>query len=339
MKAQNEFVNSIINSLPGIFYIFDEDGNYIRWNRNFEKLLNLTHVEFKKENLLTHYNAENKKIIIRELHNVLKNGEAKFTAHINAGDGSHPAYYLTGVACEINGKRYIVGTGFDITDKENIDQELQKSLHEKEVLLAEIHHRVKNNLAAISGLLELETYNVKNLQATQVLINSMLRVRSIALIHEKLYQFKELSRIRMRNYVKELVQTIIKTIATDVKIDLKTEIDDIMMNVNQAIPTALILNELITNSLEHAFPNMEAGILGISFKKVKNKFYLEVYDNGIGIDPDIINNSVKTLGIKLIKTLAKQLDAELSIFSNNGTHTCLNFLPSNSTGSDSTLYE
>jgi len=323
LKSHNELIEAVIKSLPGIFYMFDENGRYIQWNKNFEELLGLTTEEFKQENLLDHYDKQDRKLIKEKLGEVFDKGYTEFTAQILAADGSRPTYFLTGIICLFKGKKYVVGNGYNVTKQMQAEKELKNSLHTKEVLLSEVHHRVKNNLAVISGLLELETEQVQKYEVKKILRESILRIQSMALIHEKLYQSEELSRIPMRNYIFELVHVIIDTMALDIEINLKTEVENVLMNVNQAVPMALILNELVTNSLKHAYPDRDNGELGISLKRKKGNFILEVYDDGVGTDYDYKN--ARTLGLKLIDTLSKQLDANLTIRNNKGTHVHLVF--------------
>ncbi len=259
LKTQNEFIEAVINSLPGIFYLFDDEGNYLQWNRNFERLLGLDSEQFVKEHLLDHYDEEDKIIIQENLKKVIEDGETAFVAHINADDGTKPAYYLTGISIMMNNKKYIVGNGFDITDLEKSELELRKSLKDKEILLAEIHHRVKNNLAMISGLIELQRDSVKNRTARNTLMESMLRIHSMALIHEKLYHSQDLAHINMDEYIPELAHSIIEVLTSNITVKLETEIDQIRLDINQAIPIALILNELISNSMKHAFIKQQTG--------------------------------------------------------------------------------
>jgi len=323
LKSNNDLIEAVIKSLPGIFYMFDVEGNYIRWNKNFEKLLGRTSEEFARGHLLDHYIGEDKKLIKQKLKEVIKKGEVEFTAKMQAADGTQPIYLLTGVRCTFHGKKYIVGSGFDITKLKQTERELKKANHTKEILLSEIHHRVKNNMAIISGLMELAMFNTQSAEAKQTLVESMLRIQSMAIIHEKLYQSSELSRIPMRNYISDLANKICDSMAVDIVLDINTDIDELSLDINRAIPVALILNELISNSLKHAFPGKRRGKINIAFKAQKENYFVMVSDNGVGINMDIMN--AKTLGLTIIKTLSKQLKANLNIQNDQGTQTTLSF--------------
>ncbi len=206
----------------------------------------------------------------------------------------------------------IFGIYVDITDSREAEEKVKRSLKEKEVLLAEIHHRVKNNLAVITGLLELQGYNTTQEEAKEALKESQMRINSIALIHEKLYQNENLSEISFETYIQELAEVIsssLQLVNTDVEISF--DIDPVHLTVNQAIPCGLILNELITNAYKHAFADRKTGHIGITFKALDNNMVrLSICDDGIGLPEQLTLNNPKTLGLTLIRTLSRQLNGE-----------------------------
>ncbi len=214
----------------------------------------------------------------------------------------------------------LYGIYVDITERKQTEEEIKKSLREKEVLLAEIHHRVKNNLAVITGLLELQSYNTKNNDARMVLRNSQMRVNSIALVHEKLYQNENLSRIDIHNYIEELSSVIQNTISTEIRdVKLHLDLDPIELAITQAIPCGLLLNEILTNSYKHAFEGESKGKIWISFKEIHDELVYTIKDNGRGLSAeDIPKGKTSSLGMKLIQTLGKQLNAKTSITSEEG---------------------
>lgn len=199
-------------------------------------------------------------------------------------------------------------------------KELQHGLEEKEVLIKEIHHRVKNNLAVISGLLEMQSWNLDNVEAKKALGDSKLRVLAIAKIHENLYQNKNLGKIDFENFLKELRDGIVSTMQTsENKIEVDIEVRSGLIRVDQAIPCGLIINELVTNSYKHAFTDQENKKILIRFVEDQNYLNLSVQDNGKGISEDLLDKNSNSLGITLIKSLATQLDATISIQNKNGT--------------------
>ncbi|HEX6981253.1 MAG TPA: two-component regulator propeller domain-containing protein [Balneolaceae bacterium] len=203
--------------------------------------------------------------------------------------------------------------------KELVDEQtkdLTLALEEKEVLIKEIHHRVKNNLAVISGLLELQVGYSDDDFAAKILRESQRRVQSISMIHEKLYQNERLSEINFADYIDELIEIIADSHShPDKKIEVKTIIDDVKLGVNQGIPCGLILNELLSNAFEHAFKDQKEGRITIKFKEDSGKLEFSVADDGIGLPSDFESTKAeaKSLGIILVETLTQQLEGKLTI--------------------------
>jgi two-component sensor histidine kinase len=218
------------------------------------------------------------------------------------------------------------GLYVDITDRERSEETVRKSLKEKELLLAEVHHRVKNNLAVISGLLELQSYAVDDLKVNHVLNDSRLRIQSIALVHEKLYQSENLSEIDVDPYIRELMQSLQKSFksnTTDITINF--QIDPINLIITQAIPCGLLINEIVTNAYKHAFKDRDQGIVEIKFTKEKELLILSIKDNGVGLDNMNYAKPGPSLGMKLIRTISKQLKAETEMKSGEGAEFIFRF--------------
>ncbi len=206
----------------------------------------------------------------------------------------------------------------DVTERKKANQAIRDSLREKEVLLSEIHHRVKNNLAVVSGILQLQAYASKNDEVTKALTESQSRIQSISLVHEMLYHDYTLAYINYKIYVNDLLLAISKMYSNDEKeILLDAEVEDISLDVNLAIPCSLLLNEVIVNSYKHAFDGMKEGKICVSMKKDNGNYILSVEDNGTGFEEDELKNS-KSLGKTLIKTLASQLHGDYSIARGEG---------------------
>lgn len=218
------------------------------------------------------------------------------------------------------------GLYVDITDRKRSEETIKKSLREKEVLLAEVHHRVKNNLAVITGLLELQSYTTENTNAQRVLKDSQLRIHSIALVHEKLYQNENLSDIKVQSYIRELVDSLRKSFKTNtVNVNIHFELDDVNLVITQAIPCGLLINEIVTNAYKHAFLDREQGNVWIRFKKDKRSLSLSIKDDGVGINDMNYSKPGPSLGMKLIRTISKQLKAETEIKSGEGTEFIFRF--------------
>lgn len=227
-------------------------------------------------------------------------------------DGSLVDVLIYGVPVIVDGKPVsIFGIYVDITERKQAEERVRKSLKEKEVLLAEIHHRVKNNLAVITGLLELQSFNTGSDEATEVLKESQMRVNSIALIHEKLYQNENLSSILFEQYLEELTDVIVSSLSSsETNISINIDADPVKLTVNQAIPCGLILNEIITNAHKHAFADRDEGRIDIALKGEDGEITMQITDNGVGLPDGTSLEQPTSLGLKLIGTLSKQLNGK-----------------------------
>jgi PAS domain S-box-containing protein len=201
---------------------------------------------------------------------------------------------------------------------------IRDSLAEKEVLLKEIHHRVKNNMQIISSLLNLQLQHVQEEEASNVLIESQGRVKTMAMIHEKLYQSPDLTRIRFRDYIQKLAYDILYTYGVKAgSIELEMDIDNIELGMETSIPCGLIINELVTNSVKYAFPEGKGTII-IQFKG-QDELQLIIKDDGIGLPREIDLEHTETLGLQLVLNLVKQLNGELTINRSQGTEYIIKF--------------
>lgn len=228
---------------------------------------------------------------------------------------------------EFTDDRLFAGIIMDVTDLHQTEEQLKQSLTEKNILIQEIHHRVKNNLAVISSMLELQEDQLSSEMAKKALQISRLRIHSIAKIHEKLYENESLAHIKMDEYITELSQIVgaqYQHIRSDVNIEIDAE--PIIFNINQAIPCGLILNELLNNAYQHAFDNADAGLITIGLTtKEENQLTLIVADNGKGLEDEQNIEEPKSLGMTLIKSLVEQLHGTLAIDRKEGTSITIEF--------------
>ncbi|MBO6586867.1 MAG: PAS domain S-box protein [Gracilimonas sp.] len=432
LKWEKRFIDRAINSIPGLFYVLDEDGNYVRINDDFINTLGYSREEIDTMNPIDFYEPEDQPRVTEAIQKAFTEGSASLISRIRTKSGKLPYYYLTGAHFEENGNNYILGTGIDISDqvhtrelysqaqeiakigaweydliknelhwteatkqihevdtdyKPNVDealkfykegesrerinevvenaiengepydvelqiitakgnekwvramgkaefsgdtcvriygsfqdinakkiteQSLMKSLNDQETMLMEIHHRVKNNLALVSGFLQLQAFQTDSEETFNLLSDSQSRIKSISLIHEQLYQSESFSQISMKENIQKLVQHVESSVPTETDVRIKLKVSDIQLNINQAIPLALIVNELLTNSYKHAFKGREKGIINIALNKSgKGIIKLTLSDDGIGLPPDFDMNHSTSLGFTLLKTLASQLNANL----------------------------
>jgi len=213
-------------------------------------------------------------------------------------------------------KGYFEGVAIDITEHKQAEDKIKASLKEKEVLLREIHHRVKNNMQVIISLLSLQYDKIKDKQSLEMFKESQDRIRSMSLIHEKLYQSGDLANIAFSGYVKDLVTRLVGSYGVNPeRIELKIEVEDVSIGLDNAIPCGLIINELVSNSLKYAFPQEGKGEIKIALRSVnEDELELTVSDNGIGIPEDLDFENPESLGLDLVKTLAEHnLDAKIEL--------------------------
>lgn len=192
---------------------------------------------------------------------------------------------------------------------------IEKKNHEKELLLKEIHHRVKNNLQTISSLLNMQARATENAETKTILHSSHNRVFSMAMVHEMLYAQEDLSKIEYQEYVNQLANFLIGSLKkTDEDIKLNINIKSIKFSIETAIPLGLLISELITNSLKHAFPVTDKGTITVNIEKTDPQYYLLTYsDSGVGMNPDILLKNSKSMGVKLMEKLARQLHGNIKL--------------------------
>ncbi|EKQ53102.1 MAG: PAS domain S-box [Methanobacterium sp. Maddingley MBC34] len=208
----------------------------------------------------------------------------------------------------------------DITDRKKAEDKIKKSLKEKEVLLSEIHHRVKNNMQIISSLLSLQSQYVAKAETVDVLQESQDRVKAMATIYEKLSQSNDLTKINFESYMQSLIQGLFYShTIKEGQINPIIKIENIMLNIETAIPCGLIISELVSNILKHAFPEGREGKMCVSLKAHDNRYELKISDDGIGFPEDIDFKTTDTLGLKLVNTLVKQIDGEITLDRSHGT--------------------
>ena len=346
--AEKELIESknrlfdIIDFLPDPTFAINSRGKVIAWNRAIEAITG-----FRAEDMLGKGNYEyalpiygiRRPILIDSVTDPNKIIEKQYSKIKRWEDGIYgqtnaplkginrilwgkavPLYDDKGIT---NGAIEVIR---DITESKKAEKEVIDSLHEKELLIKEIHHRVKNNMQIVSSLLNLQTNYVDEKETVDVLKESQNRVRSMAMIHEELYRSGDLTHINFVNYVQNLIQKLLYAYnidATIIKPILK--IENINLNMETAVPCGLIISELVSNSLKYAFPNGMAGEIYISLKSKEDKFELVIRDNGIGLPENFDFNKLDSLGLLLVKNLTDQIDGDLTINVTSGTEFIINF--------------
>ncbi|MDY6920985.1 MAG: PAS domain S-box protein [Pseudomonadota bacterium] len=222
----------------------------------------------------------------------------------------------------------ILASVVDITERKKQEQKLKASLEEKEVMLSEIHHRVKNNLQIIDSLLGMQLDNLTDDRARTLIEESRNRVRSMAIIHQTLYQSRDLSEVDMAGVVNSIVNHLAHSfgVPSQTAVQVKVETDELLLPLETSIPLGLVLNELVANALEHAFPAGHSGEILVQLQQCPDgKLALTVADDGIGLPHDFHRDD--SLGLRLVEALSDQLEADLSINHSNPTRFHLQWQP------------
>jgi two-component system, sensor histidine kinase PdtaS len=214
----------------------------------------------------------------------------------------------------------------DVSERRRVEHELRTSLKEKEVLLKEVHHRVKNNLQVVSSMLNLQVDQLSDPQALKLFRESQTRVRSIALFHEKLYQSEDLAHIDMAEYVEGLAHGLFGTYGIDPdEIRLSVEAENVPLGVDAAISCGLIVNELVSNTLKHAFPAGRRGEVRVALRREGAQVRIEVSDDGVGIPADVDVHTPATLGLNLVAIFTEQVRGTIELDRDGGTHFSIRF--------------
>ncbi len=215
----------------------------------------------------------------------------------------------------------------DITDQKRTDLEVRRSLREKETLLKEVHHRVKNNLQAVSGILDLQVAYLPDGDTARILRESKDRIHTMALLHEKLCMGSNQTHVDLREYLSSLTRHLKASMGVrEEDVTIREEIEDLELNLDTAIPCGLIVTELVTNSLKYAFPGRRPGVIGVRVSRLgSGNFQLVVGDDGIGLSPDLDLKRVRSLGLHLVSSLVEQLSGTIELRREGGTTFIISF--------------
>jgi PAS domain S-box-containing protein len=321
VKSANQKIRALIQNSPMAIYSINRKGIITDfWNEAAEKLLG-----WKREEVLgrflPHVSKETKAefdelMAQREEEGNLVNKEV--VRRRKDGSDVHLSLNIGHMVPDAKSEKQMLVILEDRTQVKEYQKKLENSIAEKEVLLSEVHHRVKNNLAIITGLIELQKAGIVDEGLNVILKETQNRIYSIATVHELLYNTDSFVQVSFEEYGKKLISRIREMFtSSDQKVDVIHRIETKEININQAIPLGLLLNELITNSCKHAFVEREKGTIHIKVTENDGIVEVEYRDDGIGFDLQKFEES-NTLGVTLIKTLIEQLDAEYEINANNG---------------------
>jgi PAS domain S-box-containing protein len=271
-------------------------------------------------------------LLVKRCHqNVIKNqvNESYETEGLNA-DGTYH-WFQTHVGPIISANKVVGLTLFtrNITSRKNYEEKIKRSLTEKEILLKEVHHRVKNNLQITSSILNLQASKITDVKMLEILRDSQQRIKSMSLIHELLYQTNDFSKINFSEYVNKIVSNLISSYSKKNDIELTLNIENVFLDLDASIPCGLIVNELVTNSLKYAFQKSNNNQLKISLKQIKQQIELEISDNGPGLPNKFNFRKTKSLGLQLVVALVEQLEGEIHLQNTNGASFKITFKANN----------
>ncbi len=352
--------DNIVSTMSNFFFLLDESMDIINVNQATRDLLGFSDTELIGKPLHMVFEEEKKFLFEEKLYKSGKKSITNIETVFKAKNGQLIPVFLSISSIEGDNSQIlgIVCIGNDITDIKIAENKIKASLEEKELLLQEIHHRVKNNLQIISSLLSLQSGYVKDKEYLGLFKESQSRVKSMAFIHEQLYQSSNFTNIEFAGYVQNLISYLFHSYSIDPShVNFKLNIENVSLDINTAIPCGLIINELVTNSLKYAFPKFEnekvlipvtyscgpadetssslavkssdstvtsvdtiSNEISICLHSYKeNKFILIVSDNGIGLPENIDFRNTKSLGLQLVTNLVNQLDGTIELDKNNGT--------------------
>lgn len=320
-KTQSAKLESIFNSTQNlIMFTLNDEDEITSFNDNFKRLMkDLFNVKADLKMsfipLLKLFRDESYKNQVKLFKKALKGKASDFELPLKYENKEIGWYhiFLNPISNDIK-QNEISCIAYDISERKAIDERIRLALKEKEILLKEVHHRVKNNLQVISSIMSLQKSFVDDPKLTHILEESQSRIATMSYIHESLYRNTDVSSISFAEYLERLSTNLINSYSTpDCDVKLNTSLEDVFLTLDQAIPSGLIVNELVSNALKYAFIGKKEGTIVLRAVKVLGKIEIEVSDNGAGLPENFELNKGDSLGLYLIQALAEQLNAELVV--------------------------
>jgi two-component sensor histidine kinase len=323
---------AILDSIPDMVLAFDSHGYVTYTNDSFRKKTGFSVDVDERIHLSNLISRDTCDVIFQKFGKQGRPGEVSEDVSLNiAGDGLRPA--------TLNGKLHssprhstypfhfmVLRDGAGEKTVASHDEEMLRAVREKEILLREVHHRVKNNLQIISSLLNLQSLNVKDESDRQLFIESKNRVHTMALAHEKLYLSENSFFVSFESYIRGIIDDIVRSYGGNRDIEVAISAVDVVLNVDRAMPAALIINELVSNAFKYAFPSGGKGAVSVSCRCAGEGFELRVHDNGCGFPEGLDYRTTESLGLQLVNSLASQLKGSITMTSDTrGTEFIVTF--------------
>jgi len=326
LAKTQEFTNSIIHSSIDMIMASDRNGKITQISPSVMKAFGYTEKEILGKKGVKLFNQANShEDVLQEL-----KAKGEFTGEVENISKSGKVFisYLSASILKDSKGNEIgsMGVSRDITEFKKAEWKLKESIAEKDVLLKEVHHRVKNNLQVISSILNLQTSYIKDNKTLEIIRESQNRIKSMSFIHESLYQTTNFSSIKFYEYIEKLSRNLVQTYAYEKNIKLETDLEQVDVSLDQAIPCGLILNELISNALKYAFVgDKNDGTLKIMLSEKGEEIFITVEDNGVGIPGELDVENTDSLGLQLVFTLIEQLEGTINLDTKTGTKYLITF--------------
>ena len=323
LKISEQYYKTIFENTGTATIIVEEDNLISLVNTEFEKLYGYNKADIEGKMEWKQFVDKKYLSTMEKYHEArrINPSDAPRNYEFDFIDGNNTVKNIFATVAIIPGTKKSLISLQDVTERNIAENKLKSSLKDKDMLMREIHHRVKNNLQIISSLLNLQTQYIKDEYALDIFTDSQNRVRSMAIIHEKLYKSESMSKIDFGDYITDLVESLFYNHDVDEsRIKLIKNMDKVYFNVDTAIPCGLIVNELITNCLKHAFPGNINGEVRIDLFKIDDKYVLNVKDNGVGFPDNIDYKNTESLGLQLVTSLVNQIDGTIELDNGLGSN-------------------
>jgi PAS domain S-box-containing protein len=315
------------------FALFDRDFRFIRVNEAYARHYRRPVSDFPGRHYFELFPYDNSPESARILEAIARDGQtfqADGRRYVFEDVAGKPVAYFDMIIQPIVDGRgeveFLFFSSIDVTDREQAQERLRGSLQEKEVMLREIHHRVKNNLQFISSLLALQAARIDDVRVAEALAESHNRVRAVAMVHDNLYRSQDLSSIPLAAHLESLCAHLFRSYAVDVdRVALDLRVADVRLDLDRSIRCGLITNELVANAIKHAFPDARAGRITVRFVQCPGAYELSVSDDGIGLSAAVDPERTTSLGLQLVGDLAEHLSGSLTVERAGGTTFTIRF--------------
>ena len=317
------FQQMLMDAIPSPIFYKDAEGIYMGGNKAFERLCGRSPNQIMGKTVYDISPPDLAEIFNRSDKELFKNpGVQVYETSVASSSGLRRTVIVNKATFtnDLGDVAGLVGVIMDITERKQVEEQLQASLLEKATMLKEIHHRVKNNLQVIQSLLNLQTRKIKDPEVLEAFKQTHDRIQSMALVHEKLYGSSDLARIEMADYLRNLSSSLFYSYGANLDgVDLKVEVEEVQVGIDKAIPLGLIINELVTNALKHGFPAGGGGEIRVELAPVdEGMIRLSVGDNGVDFPGEVDFQQTASTGFQLVMALVQQLEGTITIHQEGG---------------------